>query len=214
MLLVASRQAGKTRLAAAIGLNTALLKPNSLIVILSPSSRQSSELALVVFNYYDTLGCPIRARKRTELQLCLENGSRIIALPESERTTRGLSSCSLLIIDEAARVSDDLYMAVRPMLAVSRGRLLCLSTPYGRRGWFWSAWSSEERWRRVNVTADQISRITPEFLAEERVSLGERFYQQEYFGAWNDMVNAAFSHEDIMAAFDCNLQPLILGGQR
>jgi hypothetical protein len=46
-------------------------------------------------------------------------------------------SPGLVIVDEAARVPDDLYRAVRPMLAVSQGRLIALSTPFGQRGWFY-----------------------------------------------------------------------------
>jgi hypothetical protein len=38
-------------------------------------------------------------------------------------------------------VADDLYFAIRPMLAVSGGALLMLSTPAGRRGVFFEEWS-------------------------------------------------------------------------
>jgi hypothetical protein len=58
------------------------------------------------------------------------------ALPGTEKTIRGFSGAALLIVDEAARVDDALYYAVKPMLAVSGGSLLMLSTPYGRRGGF------------------------------------------------------------------------------
>jgi hypothetical protein len=58
------------------------------------------------------------------------------ALPGTEKTIRGFSGAALLIVDEAARVDDALYYAVKPMLAVSGGSLLMLSTPYGRRGEF------------------------------------------------------------------------------
>src|SRR5207249_8810164 len=128
---------------------------------------------------------PVPARKRTELQLHLVNRSRIIALPESERTIRGYSGARLLVVDEAARVDDGLYRSVRPMLAVSRGRLLALSTPFGRRGWFFDAWEGAEDWQRLKITADQCPRITPEFLAEERRALGERWFAQEYQGVFS-----------------------------
>jgi hypothetical protein len=56
--------------------------------------------------------------------LTLSNGARIIALPGKEETIRGFSGVTLLVIDEAARVLDDLYQACRPMLAVSGGRII------------------------------------------------------------------------------------------
>ena len=77
-----------------------------------------------------------------EISLLFPNGSRIVGLPGSEATIRGFSAVSLLLVDEAARVSDDLYKAIRPMLAVSGGSLWLMSTPFGRRGFFWDAWAN------------------------------------------------------------------------
>jgi hypothetical protein len=139
--------------------------------------------------------------QESALQLTLANGSRVISLPGDEKSIRGYSSVALLIIDEAARVEDALYSSVRPMLAVSQGQLVALSTPFGRRGWFWEAWSGEERWRRVEVTADQCPRIPAAFLAEERRALGENWYMQEYFCRWLSAVGAVFNPNDIEAAF-------------
>src|SRR5205085_1966281 len=146
------RQAGKSEAAAALALHTALLQPGALVLLLSPSERQSGELAAKVFHLYDrarAAGTALPAIKRTALQLHLCNGSRVIALPESEKTIRGYSGASLLVIDEASRVDGALYAGVRPMLAVSRGRLIALSTPFGQRGFFWEAWSGTGRWERV-----------------------------------------------------------------
>src|SRR5262249_22658095 len=129
-------------------------------------------------------------------------------LPDSERTIRGYSGVSLLIVDEASRVEDALYHAVRPMLAVSRGRLLALSTPFGKRGWFFGEWTSPSRWQRVRVTAEQCPRISPAFLAEERRSLGERWYRQEYLCSFEETLDAVFAHEDVQAALSGNVLPL------
>ncbi|HZZ80266.1 MAG TPA: terminase family protein [Gemmataceae bacterium] len=118
--------------------------------------------------------------------LQLANGSRILSLPGTEKTVRGYSGVALLIIDEAARVDDALYRAVRPMLAVSKGRLIALSTPFGKRGWFHDAWHSEEPWQRLRITADECPRISASFLAEERRALGERWYRQEYLCSFED----------------------------
>ena len=139
------------------------------------------------------------------------NGSRVVSLPGDEGTIRGFSGVSLLIIDEAARVDDNLYRAVRPMLAVSRGRLVALSTPFGQRGWFFDAWQSSEEWERVRVTADECPRITPEFLAAERRTLGERWYRQEYLCSFEDTIDAVFSAEDIQAALSNDVKPLFQG---
>jgi hypothetical protein len=86
------------------------------VLLLSPSDRQSGELAAKVFGYYGALGQPIGSRKRTELQLHLVNGGRVIALPKNEKTIRGFLGARLLVVDETSRVSDALYSSVRPML--------------------------------------------------------------------------------------------------
>jgi hypothetical protein len=209
-MLLCSRQSGKSTVAAGLALAEAMCRPRSLVLLLSPSERQSGELAAKVFDFYDRLGQPVEARKRTELQLHLVNGSRIIALPENEKTIRGYSGARLLIVDEAARVRDPLYYSVRPMLAVSKGRMLAMSTPFGRQGWFYTEWVSERAWHRTRITADQCPRISREFLAEERASLGERWYRQEYDCSFEDIIGAVFSAEEIAAAFDTDVKPLTI----
>jgi hypothetical protein len=150
----------------------------------------------------------MKARRETALQLDLENGSRIVSLPGEESTIRGFSGVALLVVDEAARVPDPLYFAVRPMLAVSRGRLVCLSTPFGKRGWFFDAWHSAESWKRTRITASECPRIPAAFLAEERLSLGPRWFAQEYECSFEDTVGAVFAYEDIQAALTDDVQLL------
>jgi hypothetical protein len=104
---------------------------------------------------YQALGQPVPSESESALQLELENGSRIVSLPGKEGTIRGYSGVGLLAVDEAAWVPDDLYLAVRPMLAVSQGRLAVLSTPHGTRGWFYESWRGQEPWERYEVRATE-----------------------------------------------------------
>ena len=86
-----------------------------------------------------------------------------------------------MVIDEAARVPDDLYRAVSPMLSVSSGRMICLSTPYGKRGFFYDAWAKGGAdWHRIEVPAERITRIKREVLEGQRRLLGESWYRQEF----------------------------------
>src|SRR3954447_22929407 len=180
LLLNCCRQAGKSTAVAMLGLAEALFLPGSRVLLLSRSHRQSTELFRILTDFHRRLGSPLRERQTNE-ELLLSNFSRVVCLPCKEETVRGYSSVSLLVIDEAARVPDDLYRAVRPMLAVSGGRLVCLSTPYGKRGFFHDAWAhGGDDWRRIEVPAARIPRISPDFLAQERRALGESWYRQEY----------------------------------
>jgi hypothetical protein len=180
ILLNCSRQAGKSTAVSALALHTALFTPGGLVLILSPSYRQSGETFRKVLDAYRALGRPMPARHETQLLLELDNGARVVCLPGREETVRSFSGVSLLILDEAARVADDLYRAVRPMLAVSEGRIVALSTPFGRRGWFWHEWDGVGPWKRVLVTWRDCPRIRPAFIEEERRALGEAWVQQEY----------------------------------
>lgn len=146
-LLCCHRQAGKSTIVAAIALADALAEPGALILLVSPSLRQSSELYRKTKHFYTQVQ-PMRLVKDTEHEMELANGSRIISLPASAETIVGYSSVTRLIPDEAARIVDPTYHALRPMLAMSGGSILALSTPFGKRGWFHDAWqgsSAEEQ---------------------------------------------------------------------
>src|SRR5262249_29494890 len=152
ILLNCSRQAGKSRTVSALALHTALCRPGSLVLLLSASLRQSGELFRKVLEGYQAVGRPVPAEADSQTQLELRNKSRIISLPGREGTIRSFGGVNLLVIDEAARVPDDLYRSVRPMLAVSQGRLVCLSTPFGKRGFFWHEWTEGgDAWQRVYI---------------------------------------------------------------
>ncbi len=212
VLMLCSRQCGKSTTAAGLALREALLKPDSLVLMLSRTMRQSGEMFKdKVLRLYLALGKPVAASRLTALTLELSNGSRIVSLPGDEGPVRGYSGVALLVIDEAARVADELYSAVRPMLAVSRGRLVAMSTPFGKRGWFYEEWSGANEWQRVRVTAEQCPRIDPAFLAQERAALGERWYRQEYGCSFEEIVDAVFSSEDIAAALRGGASPLFGG---
>jgi hypothetical protein len=138
-LVLAHRQRGKSRIAAAIALQDACTVPGSLVLLVSRSMRQSGELFRKVREFHNLVQ-PMPLVKDTEHELEYPNGSRIISLPASPDTIVGYSSVYRLILDEAARIPDETYFAVRPMLARSGGSILAISTPFGRRGWFYEAW--------------------------------------------------------------------------
>jgi hypothetical protein len=142
----------------------------------------------------------------------MANGSRILALPGDGggKTIRGLANCRLAIVDEAARVDDELFGAVRPMLAVNRdGAMILLSTPAGRRGAFYELWhNNDPTWHRVRVPASDCPRISKEFLAEELRELGQARFSEEYELAFIDSDTSAFSTAIIDAAFDPEVRPL------
>ncbi len=210
MILLCSRQAGKSTVTSILGLHTALYQPNSLVLLLSPSLRQSQELFRKLKDVHKAIDSPALPQpvEESALRTEFENGSRVIALPGTEQTIRGFSAVSLLIIDEASRVEDSLYSGVRPMLAVSGGRIVLLSTPFGKRGFFYSEWMEGINWQKVKITADQCPRIDKNWLERERQMIGDWWYLQEYFCEFVETNDQVFSHDDIQAALDSDIKPL------
>jgi hypothetical protein len=208
VLLNCCRQSGKSTMTGVIALHRALYHPGSLILCLAPALRQSQELFSKMAGFYRDLGRPISAVAERKLSLELENRSRIITLPGSEKTIRGFSGTSLLILDEAARVEDELYFAVRPMLAVSGGALMMLTTPYGKRGVFYEEWTGGHGWERYEVPASQCPRISEEFLEEERASLPPFIFRQEYECSFEETEDQVFTTEMVEGAVTSEVTPL------
>lgn len=212
MLLNCSRQAGKSTVTALLAVYRALYKPG-LTLLISPSLRQSGELFRKVKDWFSLLPGYLQPKfvEDNQLSCQLSNGARIISLPSSESTIRGYSAVDLIIEDEASRVDDVLYYSIRPMLAVSGGGLILMSTPFGKVGHFYEEWAhGSEQWQRIEVPATQIARITPEFLAEERKSLGELWFSQEYMCKFVDPVDSIFSTDDIDRAFSHDVDRLFM----
>jgi phage terminase large subunit len=200
LLLNCARQTGKSTTVAAVALQQLLTAAGALVLVVAPSERQSHELFRKVLSAYQSLGQPIPAAKSNQSELELENGSRLVALPGREETIRSFSGVDLLILDEASRVPDDLYRSVRPMLAVSRGRLLALSTPFGQRGWFYEEWVGAGPWQRIQVPWSMCPRIAADFIAEETRALGQAWVDQEYNGLFTAMEGLVFPDFEICVA--------------
>ena len=170
--------------------------------MLSPSQRQSAEIFRKASTLFHEIDRPVMAVQESALKLELAHGSRIVALPGKEQTVRGFSGVDLLVVDEAARVADDLYRAVRPMLAVSGGRLVALSTPFGKRGWFYQEWTEGSGWHRFTVTGRDCPRISASFMDEERRALGDRWFRQEYLCSFEETEGAVFAVNELRAAME------------
>jgi hypothetical protein len=195
-ILNCSRQWGKSTMAAVKAVYRAHTRPGSLVLIASPSERQSKELVRKAIPMVAALNIRVRGDGGADPSLVFPNGSRIVGLPATEDTVRGFSAASLLLLDEASRMSDDLYRALRPMLATGDGDLWLMSTPAGRSGFFYDAWThGGDEWLRISVPATECPRISRSFLEEERAALGPAVFDREYMCAFTDTGNEMFARE-------------------
>ena len=210
IILNCSRQSGKSTTIATLALHTAIYHPSSLILLLSPGERQSSELMKKLRDTYRALPDPkVSTVGESVLTMAFAHGSRVVALPGSESTIRGYSGAAMLVIDEASRVDDQLYFSIRPMLAVSSGKLCLLSTPWGRRGFFHKEWvDGGGDWGRYEVPATMCPRISPEFLESERRTMSPFFFNQEYMCQFAETSSQLFTGDDIQASISGDVAPL------
>lgn len=211
LLVLCSRQAGKSTIIALL-IVLSLLQPNQMIVIVSPSERQSKELFRKVLAFWRKIGRLVPHVSVTRTSLELANGTRLEAFPGNADTIRGISAVNLLVAEEASLVSEELFTAFSPMLAVSNGRLVAPCTPKGKRGWFWELWSmapaEDPDIERVKVLATDCPRISPLFLARERKRVGEHWYGQEFLCEFRDLVDQLIPTDLILAALTSDVQPL------
>jgi hypothetical protein len=182
LLALTARQVGKTTTSAWAIAHSMLFRPGSLSVVACPAQRQSAEAVRRVREILVKAGAALKSDNVYGLKL--DNGSRVLALPGSDDSIRGLTADAWIVADEAARLSPDLIAALRPMRARRpEARFAMLSTAWSRTDPFWNAWAGDDpSWIRIKATADVVSTISPEFLEQERHALGEHDFNREYFG--------------------------------
>lgn len=208
LLLNCTRQSGKSTTTSILAVHTAIYDPGALILLVSRAHRQSMELFSKCAGFLKQAGAGLEV---DNAQSCtMKNGSRLVSLPgDKGDVLRGFSAPKLIVFDEAAFALDEVYNACRPMLAVSNGRLALLSTPHGKRGFFFDAWQSKtEPWQRERITADQCPRISAEFLKTERETIGEYWFAQEYGCQFVETSDQLFREEAIERAFSHAPDPL------
>ena len=95
------------------------------------------------------------------------------------------------------------------MLIINNGQLITMSTPFGKRGFFFDAWhDSSDEWRRVKVTAQECPRMSPEQLEQQKRAMGEMFFRQEFLCEFVDTEEQTFAYDLIHNAFDDGVEPL------
>lgn len=211
-LVLVARQGGKTTAAGCAAAHRAVYQPGSTIVIIAPIQKQAVEVRRSAEGFLRAAAPGLEPTSSTETRIELANGSRLIALPSEPDTIRGYA-VHLLIINEAARVTDEVFAAAQPMLAVTGGRIIALTTPAGPQGWFHHAYlDGGDDWKRIRVRADECSRIPAAHLAQQRTRMTEGVYAAEYDCEFSDAIGAVFHSSHVYAARDTALQPLYHGG--
>lgn len=205
-ILLCCRQSGKSTTTAIVAAHEAGFQPGSTVVEIAGHWRQAAELFGRTRAVLDVVADAFPVKEASAARVELENGSRILCLPGNAEGVRGYSP-NLVIFDEAAFADDALFLAVRPMLLQTGGRIVLLSSPNGRRGFFHEVWARGD-WASWRVRASECPRISAEELAAARRDMPGWRAAQELDCEFVDAVGQYFSSADIDAAFDPSVSEL------
>lgn len=208
IMLNCCRQSGKSTSTAIVALHQAIYDPG-LVLCVSPSLRQSRELFGKIIAFLKSIEPVIPLEEDNKSSCELNNGSRIVSLPGDPDTVRGYSAPKLVVSDECAYISDAMQAAIAPMLAVSRGRQIDMSSPNGRRGYFYENWINGEGIERIKIVGRECPRISAEFLEQQRKKLGPTLFAQEFDGEFTDADTSAFSSELVELALVDDFEPFL-----
>jgi len=209
-VMLKSRAVGGSFLIALESFLFSLLNPNSTILLISFSMRQSLELFRKVkdhinkwkgirVKFEDEVYSFTATISETKTHVEFQNGSRIVSLPNNPDAIRGYRA-DHVYVDEAAMFKNDFEVkaAVIPCIAGKEGRLSLISTPKGKRGWFYEAWTSNV-FQKHRVHYSQAPHITREDLEGMKASLSPLEWAQEMEMEFLDEVNALFPYEVVLA---------------
>src|SRR6516225_9446175 len=210
MILCMGRQVGKSTVAAALALHTALYRPGSLVLVIAPSQRQSRELFIKIHGFLQRLEPPETLEEETKLSLMMSNDSRVVVLPGDGRTIRGYSSPALVLMDEAAFIADEVFDATIPMLAAApEGRIVLMSTPYISSGFFYALWHGADGWERMEFKTADCPRVSKEWLEARRREDPLRF-SREYCCEFGSPDDSLFTSEMVDRMVVNDFEPLAI----
>ena len=169
--VLAPRQTGKSTTIGALAYDDVTRGKTCLLA--APSQRQSQELLrrIVVFLQADPVPPKLIRSSLSEIET--SGGGRVISIPATDQA-RGFTA-DTIVLDEAAWLDDTAISALLPMRKTD-GRVLMMSTPYGREGFFYDIWSAAKT-RRIFARSVDIPRL------REKVAYDRRFMSEIRFRA-------------------------------
>jgi hypothetical protein len=193
--LRSGRQVGKSTVIAVKVSEYSTKNPKKSVMVISATERQayllfSKILGWLLDNYKGVLKSGKDRPTKSEIKL--KNGTVIRCLPTGLDGIgiRGYT-VDLLIADEAAYIPEDVWPAVTPMLATTKGNLILLSTPRGIGNFFYDCYHNPQ-FKTFHVSSEECPRISKEFLDYEKKRLSSIHYKQEYLGEFTDKIRQIF----------------------
>ncbi len=196
VLIVSGRQCGKTTVVSMLAAKTALEKPNQFILIGSGVIDQAEHLFRKIKDYMLTKHKDKVVGKPTIGFMELTNKSKILCVPVGDTgdSMRGYTA-TMIILDEAALIPDRAWEAIEPGISVSKGRMVLLSTPKYKRGFFYKEFQNKEKYLIKKISARNCPRHSQSFLDQKEAQKSAVVFAQEYLGEFADDYNRKFTTE-------------------
>jgi hypothetical protein len=148
--MLCARQSGKSSIVAALALWVVKTFRGAVVLIAAPTEKQAQDTMRKIKELMSQDRDIKDLHTDSRSEVVLENGSRIVSKPWT--SIRGESAPDLIIMDEAGWIPDEAYVTVRPTLTNNPfAVLVMLTTPHGKRGFFYKAWSSSKIWTKFMV---------------------------------------------------------------
>lgn len=215
--LCSGRQVGKSEVVSRKAGKFAVENRNKVIMVIASVERQAYLLLEKILYYLeDNHKNMIKQGKNrpTKSKVQLRNGSIIYCLPTG-LTGAGIRgyTVDLLIADEAAFIPEDVWTAVTPMLAVTKGKQMLLSTPHGTGSYFYRCFLPDSGFTKFHVSSEDCPRKDQDFLDREKARMTKLQYAQEYLGEFVDALKQVFPDELIKACMIAKRRPNIIKGR-
>lgn len=217
IVLRSGRQTGKSAVISIKAGEMAVHQKGKQIMVIAAVERQALLLFEKILSYiHSKYKNYIKGGKDrpTRHKIQLTNGSTIICLPTGE-TGYGIRghTIDLLIADEAAFINEEVWTAITPMLAITKGKMWLLSTPFGREGFFYRCFS-DDKFKSYHVSSEDCPRKDEEFLRSERERMTKAQYAQEYLGEFVDDLMQFFTDKLIRKCQTLKRRDEVLKGRK
>tara|TARA_Y100000310_G_scaffold104180_1_gene102509 strand:- start:123 stop:1370 length:1248 start_codon:yes stop_codon:yes gene_type:complete len=215
--LRSGRQVGKSTVISIKAAEYAVNNKKKTVLVVAAVERQAYHLFEMTLNYLtDNYKSHIKMGKNrpTKSKIQLKNGSVIMCLPTgvSGLGIRGYT-IDLLIADEAAFIPEEVWTAITPMLSVTKGDIILLSTPHGKEGFYYDCFQNED-YSSFHISSEECGRIDDKFLKREKERMTKVQYAQEYLGEFVDELMQFFSTDLIRSAMTLSSKLIVNKGDR
>jgi hypothetical protein len=221
LLLCTGRRVGKTYVLARKAVDLMASKRNCPIIMISLTEDQAMIIMAMALHYArEKYPAMIgKGKKKPLLRSLWVNNNQMIIRPVGHTGdgARGFEG-GVLIVDEASRMPKIFWLAARPIILTTNGKIWMGSTPHGKQGYFWEMFEDAVIKKNPKARFKVFYKSTPEvineralssswtkeqragalrILKEDQESMSEMEYGQEYLGLFLDELRQYFSDESI-----------------